>query len=106
MITIHCASCGEYYQVPNSKDKNIVDLTLRYARCTHCGVLRNPACYSIPRKKGRCEVCNAKTRKVHHVLCEKHYVAKWKREHDYNKYMRDYRRRKKLLHNSENATIN
>ncbi len=118
MITFRCDTCHKLYSIPEVLDKNERELAIQFAACTFCGTPRNPLWVKLTeqekidfkiekralweRTKGLCDECGAKTTNKKWNLCENHYVAQWKKKHNYNKnYMRKWRKsKKKLLRNS------
>ena len=110
MITIICRKCETTYEIEGARGKHENELLIRYARCPTCSTPRDNRWLikpTLPHIQGKCDVCHNPTRKIKYNLCEKHYVAKWKKEHNYNiEYMRDFRkgirrRKPKLLQNNE-----
>ena len=105
MIIINCTKCEKRYEIVESLNKKDIELDIKYAKCTYCGNPRDNRYLTrpimIPKDKGTCNICSEPAKNIKYNLCRNHYIAKWKKEHNYSEYMRQWRRKRKLLQNQE-----
>ena len=97
MIKVHCTKCDQYYEIQSSTKRSLNDLNIKYAKCPSCGHPRDGKNIIKPKMKNTCSICGRPPKNKDIKLCQTHYVAKWKRDNNFNEYMRIYRYVVKLL---------
>lgn len=75
-MTVRCEFCEEQFELPRANTENRRLTILFFAKCPHCGRLRNERSAEYPQP--RCECCNIPTKASESKLCRAHYMVNWR----------------------------